>query len=358
MWGGRTSNITEDPVDTGGRYDPAADRWVPTSTVGAPSPRAYNTAVWTGQGSGGCWATTDTARRARGQRPLQSGQQSTVGRRSGCRTRRRRAGTTAPCGQATRCCHGAATAETGACGAIAAGPRPMGTTIRSGGGPGTGAGPVRGSVNRLRRCWPGAEPWSVPASPSDPDYEPAGPDRQRLLPPRTLIPFVVLAAVGLLACVGDDRDGGSVADGSAGDGPSGAANNACAIPCLASLRKDCVPGGASPTSSQRQRESLLRERLPQAVSVSIPNMTSTSTSTLHLNGETCWSIVTVSDLSGSSTSVIKDGQGKTIATSLFGPSGYLSAPTGRATTRLARTASRASLASARPGSDCQPGTCR
>ena len=36
-------------MDTGGRYDPAADRWVPTSTVGAPSPRAYNTAVWTGQ---------------------------------------------------------------------------------------------------------------------------------------------------------------------------------------------------------------------------------------------------------------------------------------------------------------------
>jgi hypothetical protein len=47
--GGRTSNIQHNPVDTGGRYDPAADRWVPTSTAGAPSPRAYNTAVWTGQ---------------------------------------------------------------------------------------------------------------------------------------------------------------------------------------------------------------------------------------------------------------------------------------------------------------------
>ncbi len=33
---------------TGGRYDPATDTWQPTSTVDAPPPRAYHTAVWAG----------------------------------------------------------------------------------------------------------------------------------------------------------------------------------------------------------------------------------------------------------------------------------------------------------------------
>jgi N-acetylneuraminic acid mutarotase len=35
-------------VDTGGRYDPAADSWTPTSTTGAPSPRTFHSAVWAG----------------------------------------------------------------------------------------------------------------------------------------------------------------------------------------------------------------------------------------------------------------------------------------------------------------------
>src|SRR5213593_2532263 len=34
--------------DTGGRYDPSADVWTATSTVNAPSARAFHTAVWTG----------------------------------------------------------------------------------------------------------------------------------------------------------------------------------------------------------------------------------------------------------------------------------------------------------------------
>jgi len=44
VWGGHSG----DPVDTGGVYDPATDSWTPVSTVGAPTARAYPTAVWTG----------------------------------------------------------------------------------------------------------------------------------------------------------------------------------------------------------------------------------------------------------------------------------------------------------------------
>jgi N-acetylneuraminic acid mutarotase len=40
VWGG-------DP-NTGGRYNPATDTWVATSTTNAPAPRAVHTAVWTG----------------------------------------------------------------------------------------------------------------------------------------------------------------------------------------------------------------------------------------------------------------------------------------------------------------------
>ena len=49
LWGGydETSSIWQD-ADTGGLYDPAADRWRPTSTVGAPVGRRDHTAVWTG----------------------------------------------------------------------------------------------------------------------------------------------------------------------------------------------------------------------------------------------------------------------------------------------------------------------
>jgi len=181
-----------------------------------------------------------------------------------------------------------------------------------------------------------------------------------LLPPKTLIQFVVLAAVGLLACGGDDRDGGSVADGSAVDGPSGAANNACAIPCLASLRRDCVPGGACTHEfAAGGGRVCYANGFQQAVSVSISDMTSTSTSTFSLNGETCWSIETVSDLSGSSSSVIKDGQGKTIATSRFGPSGYVISCSGK-DYDLIGAGCFAGFAGVMPGpgSDCQPGTCR
>jgi len=47
VWGGLSSDAYTD-VNTGGRYDPAADTWTPTSTAGAPSPRNGHTAVWTG----------------------------------------------------------------------------------------------------------------------------------------------------------------------------------------------------------------------------------------------------------------------------------------------------------------------
>jgi N-acetylneuraminic acid mutarotase len=44
VWGGASS----DPLNTGGRYDPATDTWTTTSTAGAPSARRDHTAVWTG----------------------------------------------------------------------------------------------------------------------------------------------------------------------------------------------------------------------------------------------------------------------------------------------------------------------
>jgi N-acetylneuraminic acid mutarotase len=58
-------------LDTGGRYSPASDTWLPTSTVSAPAVRDSHTAVWTGSamivwggetGSGGA-ATTNTGGR-------------------------------------------------------------------------------------------------------------------------------------------------------------------------------------------------------------------------------------------------------------------------------------------------------
>jgi len=44
VWGGRISGAG-DVVQTGGRYDPAADSWSPTSLVGAPAARELHTAV-------------------------------------------------------------------------------------------------------------------------------------------------------------------------------------------------------------------------------------------------------------------------------------------------------------------------
>jgi hypothetical protein len=45
VWGGIVAN---QPVNTGARYDPAADTWTPTSTVNAPPRREGHTAIWTG----------------------------------------------------------------------------------------------------------------------------------------------------------------------------------------------------------------------------------------------------------------------------------------------------------------------
>ena len=35
-------------LNTGGRYDPLTDTWQPMTTVGAPEPRRFHTTVWTG----------------------------------------------------------------------------------------------------------------------------------------------------------------------------------------------------------------------------------------------------------------------------------------------------------------------
>ena len=43
VWGGDASPYT----NTGGRYDPLTDSWTPVSTAG-PSARALHTATWTG----------------------------------------------------------------------------------------------------------------------------------------------------------------------------------------------------------------------------------------------------------------------------------------------------------------------
>jgi N-acetylneuraminic acid mutarotase len=47
VWGG-IEWLTGSYVNTGGRYDPVADTWTSTSTVGAPAPRSNNVAVSTG----------------------------------------------------------------------------------------------------------------------------------------------------------------------------------------------------------------------------------------------------------------------------------------------------------------------
>jgi N-acetylneuraminic acid mutarotase len=47
VWGG-AATTTGGAVSTGAIYDPVADRWTPTSTIGAPSARYQHSAVWTG----------------------------------------------------------------------------------------------------------------------------------------------------------------------------------------------------------------------------------------------------------------------------------------------------------------------
>jgi hypothetical protein len=47
VWGGSSEN-GQPYFGTGGRYDPASDTWAAVSEVGAPTPRLYPAAVWTG----------------------------------------------------------------------------------------------------------------------------------------------------------------------------------------------------------------------------------------------------------------------------------------------------------------------
>ncbi|MBN2507344.1 MAG: immunoglobulin domain-containing protein, partial [Verrucomicrobia bacterium] len=48
VWGGRAHFDWLNHFDTGGRYDPATDTWRPMSAEGAPAPRSQMAAVWTG----------------------------------------------------------------------------------------------------------------------------------------------------------------------------------------------------------------------------------------------------------------------------------------------------------------------
>ena len=45
VWGGYDGTTD---VDTGGRYDPLQDRWLATSTSGAPQGRSYHSFAWIG----------------------------------------------------------------------------------------------------------------------------------------------------------------------------------------------------------------------------------------------------------------------------------------------------------------------
>src|SRR5206468_1759911 len=50
VWGGSDDYNASPPngVNTGGRYNPATDTWIATSTISAPDARYGHTAVWTG----------------------------------------------------------------------------------------------------------------------------------------------------------------------------------------------------------------------------------------------------------------------------------------------------------------------
>jgi len=48
VWGGRPENDGSPYFNSGGQYDPGTDSWTPTATLGAPSARGGQTAVWTG----------------------------------------------------------------------------------------------------------------------------------------------------------------------------------------------------------------------------------------------------------------------------------------------------------------------
>jgi N-acetylneuraminic acid mutarotase len=48
VWGGYFYDGRTNFFNTGGRYNPPTDSWVPTATGHAPSPRQYQAAVWSG----------------------------------------------------------------------------------------------------------------------------------------------------------------------------------------------------------------------------------------------------------------------------------------------------------------------
>jgi N-acetylneuraminic acid mutarotase len=48
VWGGYFFDGTDHYLDTGGRYNPTTNSWTPTSLANVPDGRALHTAVWTG----------------------------------------------------------------------------------------------------------------------------------------------------------------------------------------------------------------------------------------------------------------------------------------------------------------------
>jgi len=48
VWGGSNFDGSTHYLNTGGRYDPQSDTWLPTSAADAPAPRSEHTAIWTG----------------------------------------------------------------------------------------------------------------------------------------------------------------------------------------------------------------------------------------------------------------------------------------------------------------------
>src|SRR4030095_14522196 len=48
VWGGFSDDGSCNYLNTGGRYNPSSDRWLPISTTNAPGGRELHTAVWTG----------------------------------------------------------------------------------------------------------------------------------------------------------------------------------------------------------------------------------------------------------------------------------------------------------------------
>ena len=49
VWGGRSQRDTGGSFNDGARYNPAGNNWTAVSTIGAPTARAWHTAVWTGR---------------------------------------------------------------------------------------------------------------------------------------------------------------------------------------------------------------------------------------------------------------------------------------------------------------------